>query len=318
MFSCGEAVSVAVMSHALRRAGVPSIGMTSVQARIYTDGHHQEAEIVRIETTRLHRLMAAGHVPVITGDQGIAPGTRDYTTLGRGGSDTSAVALGVALRARRVELFTDVPGVAATDPRLVPEARMLSRVSYGAMSEMARFGANVLHPRALTAGRNARIPIVVRSTFSHEPGTLIGDVADDGPVVSLSLLPAMETIVLARGSVPLAAREVWEQRSGVMSLIDSGSGVLIVGASVDKMADLDGAREAASVAPLRRLGRCCWLSVVGESLALRDRIPSDRALFAQLGVGVFANEAAERRSTYVIPDAAGATAVQALYRDIFG
>jgi len=132
IFTCGEAISVAVMAHTLKRAGVPAVGLTSAQARIFTDGHHVEADIETIDTTRLRALMAAGQVPVVTGGQGVARDSLDYTTLGRGGSDTSGVALGVALGARRVDIFTDVAGVAVVDPRLVPGARMLRRVSYGA------------------------------------------------------------------------------------------------------------------------------------------------------------------------------------------
>src|SRR5450756_449547 len=107
MFTCGEAISAAVMSQALKRAGIPAVGLTAAQARIYTDGQHVEASIEEIDTSRLHALMAAGQVPVVTGGQGVARDTLDYTTLGRGGSDTSGVALGVALGACRVDIFTD-------------------------------------------------------------------------------------------------------------------------------------------------------------------------------------------------------------------
>src|SRR5450759_1519070 len=212
MFTCGEAISAAVMSQALKRAGIPAVGLTAAQARIYTDGQHVEASIEEIDTSRLHALMAAGQVPVVTGGQGVARDTLDYTTLGRGGSDTSGVALGVALGACRVDIFTDVEGIAVVDPRLVPGARMLTRVSYAAMHELARFGAKVVHPRALMTGWAGRTPVVIRSTFSDAPGTMIGEVEDEAPIVGLALLPAMETVVLPAGAVNTATREAWERR----------------------------------------------------------------------------------------------------------
>lgn len=313
MFTCGEAISAAVMSQALKRAGIPAVGLTAAQARIYTDGQHVEASIEEIDTSRLHTLMAAGQVPVVTGGQGVARDTLDYTTLGRGGSDTSGVALGVALGACRVDIFTDVEGVAVADPRLVPGARMLTRVSYAAMHELARFGAKVVHPRALLAGWKGRTPMVVRSTFSEAAGTVIGDVEDEAPIVGLALLPPMETVVLPAGALDAATRDTWERVRLVMSIGDRGGAELMVGATDDKRAELRDALRETAVEPVRSAGRCCWLSVVGEAGALREHHSQWVTRFGQQAIAIYGHELTERRCTYVIPETARARAATLLH-----
>jgi aspartate kinase len=303
MFTCGETISAAILSQTLKRAGIPAVGLTAVQARIYTDGVHLEANIEEIDTARLHSLLTTGRVPVVTGGQGVARGTLDFTSLGRGGSDTSAVALGAALGADRVDIFTDVEGVAVVDPRLIPEARVLRHVSYAAMHELARFGAKVVHPRALVAGMKSRTPVVVRSTFSETPGTLIGDVADEAPIVGLALLPAMETVVLRAGAITTATRETLEQRWLVFSLCDNGTGELILGTADDRLAEMRDALSEVSVEPIRSEGRCCWVSVVGETAALRERHAGWVERFGRQGIAIRGYELIERRCTYVIPEA---------------
>jgi aspartate kinase len=313
MFSCGEAISVAVVSQALTRAGVPAVGMTSAQARIYTDGLHVEATITEIDTSRLVSLMAAGQVPVVTGGQGVAPATLDFTTLGRGGS-----ALGAALNAQRVDIFTDVDGVAVVDPRLVPGARVLSRVSYATMHELARFGARVVHPRALATAWTSRTPVVVRSTFSDAPGTLVGEVDNESPLVGLALLPPMETVVLPEGTVDRATRAAWEQVRLVMSLEDAGGAGLLVGATDDKSADMQEALSQTTVPPVRAAGRCCWLSVVGDGSALEAHHAGWIKRFGQQAIPLCGYELAERRCTYVIPEEARARAAALVYEAFEG
>jgi aspartate kinase len=313
MFTCGEAIAVAVLSQALKRAGIPAVGLTAAQARIYSDGTPLEATVEHIDTSRLRALLAEGMVPVITGGQAVARPTLDFTTLGRGGSDTSGVAVGVALGARRVEIFTDVDGVASADPRLVPDARILSRVSYEAMHELARFGAKVVHPRALASGQAGRTPIVVRSTFSDAPGTLIADVEDERPLVGLAALPPMETVVLPVGAVAQATREAWERSRLVMSIIDSASGAIVAGAADDKAGELREAVRAAGLEPAQSLGRCCWLSVVGDAAALARQHPHWMARFSDEGVEVRNHELAGRRNTYVLPEAARHRAARLLH-----
>jgi aspartate kinase len=316
IFTCGETISAAVMSQALKRAGIPAAGLTAAQARIYSDGAHLEANVEHIDATRLHALLAAGTVPVITGGQAVAPTTMDFATLGRGGSDTSGVAVGVALGACRVEIFTDVDGVAVADPRLVPGARILALVSYEAMHELARFGAKVVHPRALTAGWKGCTPIVVRSTFSEAPGTLVGDVEDERPLVGLAALPPMETVVLPAGAVAPATREAWEGSRLIMSIVDGPTGEIVVGAADDKAGELRNALREAALEPARALGRCCWLSVIGEPGALGEQHPRWMTRFAEQGIEVHAHELAGRRGTYVVPEAVLTRAAELLHETI--
>jgi aspartate kinase len=316
IFTCGEAISAAVMSQALKRAGIPAAGLTAAQARIYSDGIHLEANVEHIDTLRLHALLAAGTVPVITGGQAVVPTTLDFNTLGRGGSDTSGVAVGVALGACRVEIFTDVDGVASADPRLVPGASILGRISYETMHALARFGAKVVHPRAIAAGMRARMPIVVRSTFSSAPGTLIGEVADERPLVGLAALPPMETVVLPAGAATPAAREAWERSRLVMSIVDNERGEVVVGAADDKAVELRDALGKAALEPGRSLGPCCWLSVVGDQAALREWHSHWMTRFDECAIEIHAYELAFRRSTYVVPEPARQLAAQVVYATV--
>ncbi len=316
IFTCGEAISVAVMSQALKRAGIPAAGLTAAQARIYSNDVHLEADIESIDTSRLHALLAAGTVPVITGGQAVSRPTLEFTTLGRGGSDTSGVAVGAALGACRVEIFTDVDGVASADPRLIANARILGRVSYEAMHALARFGATVVHPRAIAAGMRGRTPIVVRSTFTDAPGTLVGDVADEGTLVGLAALPPMETVVLPAAAAAPSTRETWERSRLVMSIIDSECGEVVVGATDDKAGELRDALKEAALEPSRRLGRCCWLSVIGDGAALGTCHAVWMARFGTRGVEVRARELTARRATYVVPEATREIAARAVYEAI--
>jgi aspartate kinase len=317
MFSCGETISVAIVSQALKRAGIPAVGMTSAQARIYTDGLHIEASITEIDTARLISLMSAGQVPVVTGGQGVAPATLDFTSLGRGGSDTSGVALGAALGARRVDIFTDVDGVAVADPRLVPGARFLTRINYASMYELARFGAKVVHPRALATGWSSRTPIVVRSTFSDAPGTLVDEVEDESPLVGLALLPPMDTVVLPAGAVGIETRASWEQVQLLMSIEGNGGEGLLVGATDDKSSELRAALTETVAQAVGPAERCCWLSVIGDAAALREHHPRWVRRLGEHAIALRGHELIGRRCTYVIPDAARALAAALIY-EAFG
>ena len=176
LLATGEQVSIALLSMALHAEGVPAVSMTGTQAGIITESAHGRARILEIRTERLRRLLADGHVVVVAGFQGTssgAAGTPEITTLGRGGSDTSAVALAAALGADACEIYTDVPGVLTTDPRKVADAQLMEQVSCSEMLELASLGAAVLHPRAVEIARNYGVPLVVRSSWSDAPGTLL-------------------------------------------------------------------------------------------------------------------------------------------------
>jgi aspartokinase len=312
IFTTGEAISAAVMAHSLRAAGIPAVAMTSAQAGIYTDGHHQEAEILTIDPAHMVAAMVRGEVPVITGAQGVALGTLEYTTLGRGGSDTSGVAVGAALHADLVEIFSDVEGIAIADPRVVPGARFLRQISFDSMYELARFGATVMHPRAIAAARDGKVRLVVRSTFSDGPGTLIADVPDEEPITGVAVMPSMLTAVLDSADVAPASRLAWE-REGLLSLIDRVSGALIVGTKARTLEDVramvtGAGRRIEGVAEDR-----AWVSVVGDPAALAESPVGDSRALTELGIEVKWAETTPRRRTYVVPDGARDYAVRGLY-----
>ncbi|MCC2672225.1 MAG: aspK [Armatimonadetes bacterium] len=172
LLSTGEIVSCTLLAMALRELGVPACSFTGAQAGIMTDRAHGRARILGIEPSRIRACIESGQVAIVAGFQGITPET-DVTTLGRGGSDTTAVALAAGLRADRCEIYTDVEGVYTCDPRIEPHARKLPEISYEEMLEMASQGSRVMHPRAVELGSIYDIPILVASSMKEAPGTLI-------------------------------------------------------------------------------------------------------------------------------------------------
>lgn len=174
LLSTGEQVSIALLSMALQELGQPALSMTGAQVGIVTETAHTRARILTIQTERIERHLADQQVVVVAGFQGIAQtADLEITTLGRGGSDTSAVALAAALKAEACEIYTDVPGILTTDPRIVPDACLMSEITADEMLELASLGAKVLHPRAVEIARNYGVTLVVRSSWTDEPGTKV-------------------------------------------------------------------------------------------------------------------------------------------------
>jgi aspartate kinase len=172
LLSTGEIVSSTLMAMALRHMGVDAISLSGLQAGIQTDSIHSRARIRHIDTDRMRRELERGHIVIVAGFQGVTE-ELDVTTLGRGGSDTTAVALAAALKAERCENYKDVEGIYTADPHIVPEARKLRDIGYEEMLELASHGAQVLHPRAVELAELYGLPILVASSFNDEPGTLI-------------------------------------------------------------------------------------------------------------------------------------------------
>lgn len=172
LLSTGEIVSCTLMAMALNYMGYKAVSLTGAQAGIETDTSHSKARILRLEPKRVVRELEKGNIVVVAGFQGVTR-DMDVTTLGRGGSDTTAVALAAALRAQRCEIYTDVEGVYTADPRIVPEARKLKEIGYEEMLELATLGAKVMHSRAVELGQLYNVPILVASSFTEAPGTMI-------------------------------------------------------------------------------------------------------------------------------------------------
>jgi len=172
LLSTGEQVSVALMAIAIHSLGHKAVSLTGAQIGVKTDASYRKARIKSIETARLRRLLDEGNIVIAAGFQGIDDDF-NITTLGRGGSDTTAVALAAVLRADECEIYTDVDGVYTTDPRVVPEARRVGRISYDEMLELASLGAGVMHSRSIEFGKKFDVPIHVRSSFTDSTGTMI-------------------------------------------------------------------------------------------------------------------------------------------------
>lgn len=172
LLSTGEQVSVALMAMAIHAQGHRAISMTGGQMGIMTDGTHTKARIREISADRLRQALNEGNIVIAAGFQGVSP-AEEITTLGRGGSDTTAVALAAVLHADACEIYTDVDGVYTTDPRLVPEARRVRQISYEEMLELASAGAGVMHNRSIEFAKKFSVPVHVRSSFSDQPGTMI-------------------------------------------------------------------------------------------------------------------------------------------------
>ena len=172
LLSAGETITAPLLAMALQELGVPALSLSGAQAGIRTSHSHTRAHIVDVVPTRVVAELKKGSTVVVAGFQGVSK-SLDVTTLGRGGSDTTAVALAVALKADVCEINTDVAGILTADPRVVPEARMLAGIGYDEMIELASLGAKVMHPRAVEIGELYDLPIRVRSTFDPGAGTLI-------------------------------------------------------------------------------------------------------------------------------------------------
>ncbi len=179
LLSTGETVSASLMAMALHALGQPAVSLTAIQAGIRSTRVFARARITDVHPARITGELAKGKVVIVTGFQGVTD-DQDVTTLGRGGSDTTAVALACALGAERCEIYTDVAGIFTADPRVVPTARQLTEVSYEEMLELAQLGARVMHPRAVELGELYDMPIVVASSFADTPGTLIHRVPSEG------------------------------------------------------------------------------------------------------------------------------------------
>ena len=172
LLTTGEQVSISLMAMAINAAGHEAISLTGGQVGLITDAVHTKARIQKIEAARIQRELDSGRIVIVAGFQGIDL-SGEITTLGRGASDTTAAALAAVLNAKRCEIYTDVDGVYTADPRVVPDARKIDRISYDEMLELASLGAGVMHSRAIEFGKKYSVEIHVRSSFTNTKGTII-------------------------------------------------------------------------------------------------------------------------------------------------
>jgi len=209
--SSGEPITIGLVAIALQTLGVPARSFLGWQAGVRTDGAHGKARILAVEPQAVQACLAAGKVAVVAGFQGIGPDGR-VTTLGRGGSDTSAVALAAALQAERCDIYTDVDGVYTTDPRIVAKARKLDRITYEEMLEMASVGAKVLETRSVALAMQHRVRVQVLSSFEDRPGTLV---VDEDEIVESQIVSG---IAYSRNEARITVQQV-EDRPGVAAAV---------------------------------------------------------------------------------------------------
>lgn len=289
LLATGEQESAALMSLLLRRGGCPAASFAGWQAGILTDGRHREARVTAVAPDRLREALARGVTPVVTGFQGLTP-DGDVSTLGRGGSDATAVVLAAALNADACEIYSDVDGVYTADPRLVPGAMRLPEISYDEMLEMARLGAKVLQHRAVEYARDHGVTIQARSTFADGPGTRVAaHAAREGGRTVSGVSLERDTARLVVSSLPAepgAAARLFGQlaQSGVnvdmivRSLPRQGVADLsftVAGDDLDRAAEVSRAfAEASGAGPVLAERGLAKLSVVGAGMATRPGVAS--------------------------------------------
>lgn len=328
LLSCGEIISAVVMAGHLRHEGLRAQAVTGREAGIVTDGAFQDAKILDVDPEALRLLIAEGIVPVVAGFQG-ATAEGDTTTLGRGGSDTSAAALGAALGAEVVEIFTDVDGVKTADPRIVPEAQTIERLEYDELFQLAQAGARVVHPRAVELVRQAGVPMRVRSTFDvDDPGTLIG--APRFADIWQSRRPDRVVVgITDRSDVGLVTIRTPEDRSRseaearlFRELGDSGVSVDMIGVfpgRVSFIVDASSLGHAAEV--VQRCGLQCEVrpdvakvAIVGSAIAgLPGVMATLTDALLEAGVPILATSDSHSSIACLVPQEARVDAIRALH-----
>lgn len=178
LMSCGEIISCSVLCSTLEAKGYPCTVLTGGQAGIITNDNFGSASVLRVDTNNLYSLLEKGIVPVVAGFQGMTE-NGEITTLGRGGSDTTAAVLGEALKASEIQIYKDVDGIMTADPRIVPDAKVINNIGYNEVFQFADQGAKVIHPRAVEFAMRGNIPLVIKNTMSNAPGTLITNYYED-------------------------------------------------------------------------------------------------------------------------------------------
>lgn len=281
LLATGEQVSIALLCIALRNQGCAARSYTGAQVRVLTSGVHTRARIEQVETERLRSDIAQGVVPVVAGFQGV-DASGNITTIGRGGSDTTAVALAVALQADECQILTDVDGVYTTDPRMVPSARRLDRITFDEMLELAGQGSRVLHLRSVEFASKYNVPLRVASSFGAGPGTLIcrEDPRVEAPLVSGIAFNRDEAEITVAGvpDVPGTAFKLLKPVSDASIEVD----MIVLNAPRDGRVDLSFTVHRDDFAAALRLVKEAALHYAGAQVNGNDRV----AKVSVVGVGM--------------------------------
>ena len=270
LLTAGERITMSLVAMAIQDLGVPAMSLTGSQAGILTTGRHGHAEILDIRANRVLEGISEGQVVIVAGFQGVDPDTKNVTTLGRGGSDATAVALAAALSADLCEIYTDVDGVYTADPRTVPEAVRLEEVTFEEMLELASAGAGVLMPRSVEFGRRFNIPIHVRSSFHGGPGTWVKENTMEQAVVRGIAHDASESKVTVYGvpDTPGVAASLFEPLAEAGVNVD----MIVQNVSQDGSTDISFTVPSASVELARQEAETVATSVGAGGVSIDQSI----------------------------------------------
>lgn len=332
LLTIGEQMSVSLMAMAMHTLGVPAISLNAFQVTMHTTSSHQNARLKRIDTERIRRELDARRIVIVTGFQGVDK-YDDYTTLGRGGSDTTAVALAAALHADACEIYTDVDGVYTADPRKVPTARKLKEITYDEMLDLATSGAGVLHNRSVEMAKKYGVPLVVRSSLNNSEGTVVKEVVSvERMLISGVALDtdAVRIAVLGLRDVPGVAFKVFDTLAKKNINVDvilqsiGRSGTKDISFTVNKddledaVATLEEHKERLGFKELHSERGIAKLSIVGSGMLSNPGVAAK--MFESLyneGVNINMISTSEIRITVLISEKDGVRAMNEVH-DAFG
>ena len=330
LFTIGEQMSVALMAMAMDKLGVPAVSLNAFQVSMHTTSSHGNARLKRIDTERIRRELDSKKIVIVTGFQGVDK-YDDYTTLGRGGSDTTAVALAAALHADACEIYTDVDGVYTADPRKVPKARKLKEITYDEMLDLATLGAGVLHNRSVEMAKKYGVPLVVRSSLNNSEGTvvkeevtvermLISGVALDTDAVRIAVIGLKDEPgvafklfdTLAKKNINVILQSIGRAGRKDISFTVDGNDL------DDAVAVLDANQARLGFAELHSERNIAKLSIVGAGMMSNPGVAAK--MFESLyneGVNINMISTSEIRVTVLINEKDGVRAMNAVH-DAFG
>lgn len=332
LLTIGEQMSVSLMAMVMHKLGVPAISLNAFQVTMHTTSSHQNARLKRIDTERIRRELDARRIVIVTGFQGVDK-YDDYTTLGRGGSDTTAVALAAALHADACEIYTDVDGVYTADPRKVPNARKLKEITYDEMLDLATSGAGVLHNRSVEMAKKYGVPLVVRSSLNNSEGTVVKEVVSvERMLISGVALDtdAVRIAVLGLRDVPGVAFKVFDTLAKKNINVDvilqsiGRAGTKDISFTVNKddlddaVATLEENQERLGFKELHSERNIAKLSIVGSGMLSNPGVAAK--MFESLyneGVNINMISTSEIRITVLINEKDGIRAMNAVH-DAFG
>jgi len=331
LLASGEQISISLLTMALHQLGVPAVSLTGWQAGVRTDNQHSSARIRQVEGQRIRSELAQRKVVVIAGFQGIDE-YGDITTIGRGGSDTSAVAVAAALGAEKCIIYTDVDGVYTADPRIVPSAKKLSEITYDEMLELASLGAQVLHNRSVEMAKNYHVPMEVRSSFVDLPGTIVKEetmerrnvsgLARDMDVAVISLTGTNDVPGIAYRIFALLAKEKINVDMIVQSAAEGGKkhiSFTVTQNSAQRALEILQNQEDVNFEYFMIDENVCKISIVGAGMAGNAGVASDmfEALYEQ-DINIMFVSTSEIKVSVIIKSEDAQRAMQAIHDKFFG